>query len=205
MKQIVQTLLVLGAVGCALVLSGTATVALAAAVNVPGWAHPAAVGIVEVVAVTGTWLWVTEPRLRAEAATAVVLASAVSGYAGVHAYGAFGLVGPVGAIVTTHLVARAWSSPKRPSPDRDDRDTLCPEVVPPGPDDGPDEGLPEVIDWWADAPLADPARPDVPDRAATLIDQGLGRRRLARELGIPEREARRLIELRRADQDRLAA
>ncbi|GAA2570399.1 DUF2637 domain-containing protein [Pseudonocardia hydrocarbonoxydans] len=46
------------------------------------------------------------------------------------------------------------------------------------------------IDWWTDAPPA-PAGPV--DRAAELIAEGAGRRRLARELGIPEHRARALI------------
>ena len=48
-----------------------ATFALAARVGVPGWAHPFAVGLLEVVAVAGTWIWMTDPRLRLEAAAAV--------------------------------------------------------------------------------------------------------------------------------------
>ncbi|MCO7196629.1 hypothetical protein [Pseudonocardia sp. McavD-2-B] len=196
MKRIVQTVLVLAAIGCALVLSGTATVALAAAVNVPGWAHPAAVGIVEVVAVTGTWLWVTEPRLRWEAATAVVLASAVSGYAGVHAYGAFGLVGPVGAIVTTHLVARAWTVPATTGQGLvvdEGADT----VRTPHPD-----GVRTVPELDQAEPGADDDRrqPPVVDRAEALIADGAGRRRLAKELEITEHQARELLAGRRNGQ-----
>ncbi len=238
MKRIVQTVLVLAAIGCALVLSGTATVALAAAVNVPGWAHPAAVGIVEVVAVTGTWLWVTEPRLRWEAATAVVLASAVSGYAGVHAYGPFGLVGPVGAIVTTHLVARAWTVPatagQNPVVDEgaDILRTLHPNGVRTSsdPERMPDlehvderglsrlwETAEEVEETVPGSLLAqlDQAEPGsgldrsrsgagddrrvtpVVDRAAELIADGAGRRRLAKELDITEHQARELLAARR--------
>ena len=196
MKRIVQTVLVLAAIGCALVLSGTATVALAAAVNVPGWAHPAAVGIVEVVAVTGTWLWVTEPRLRWEAATAVVLASAVSGYAGVHAYGAFGLVGPVGAIVTTHLVARAWIVPATTG-QGPVVDEGAATVRTPHPD-----GVRTVPELDQAEPGADDDRrqPPVVDRAEALIADGAGRRRLAKELAITEHQARELLAGRRNGQ-----
>ena len=210
MKRIVQTVLVLAAIGCALVLSGTATVALAAAVNVPGWAHPAAVGIVEVVAVTGTWLWVTEPRLRWEAATAVVLASAVSGYAGVHAYGVFGLVGPVGAIVTTHLVARAWTVPPAPAEPTTGQSLVVDEgadsVRTPHPN-----GVRTISDLHQSEAGSDLDRSqggagagqnqalDV-DRVDVLLADGAGRRRLARELDITEHQARELIAGRRNGQ-----
>ncbi len=45
--------------------------------------------------------------------------------------------------------------------------------------------------FWADAP---PAGPSGRDRAALLIEAGVGRRRLARELGMSEYEARQLLE-----------
>lgn len=48
---------------------------------------------------------------------------------------------------------------------------------------------------WADAPLVDPPAGDPvgEDRAAELIGQGAGRRRLSRELGITEHAARELL------------
>jgi hypothetical protein len=49
---------------------------------------------------------------------------------------------------------------------------------------------------WADAPPAGDQAGE--DRAGVLIRSGLGRRRLARELGIREHEARQLIEQHRA-------
>lgn len=68
MRRAAQTVLVLLAVGCSLVLSATATVALAASAGVPGWAHLAAVGVIEVVLTVGTWLWISDVELRREAA-----------------------------------------------------------------------------------------------------------------------------------------
>ena len=46
----------------------------------------------------------------------------------------------------------------------------------------------EAVDWWRDAPPIDPA-----GRAAELIAAGAGRRRLSRELGVTEYEARQLL------------
>ncbi|MFR9803135.1 DUF2637 domain-containing protein [Pseudonocardia sp. RS010] len=66
-----------------------------------------------------------------------------------------------------------------------------------------DLGEPDPARWWADAPPAgdqagEPGVEVGEDRAAELIRSGLGRRRLAAELGIREHEARRLIEAHRA-------
>lgn len=111
MKRFFQTLLVAVAIVCALVLSASSTIELAAQAGVPGFAHPFAVGLLEVATGAGTWIWLTEPRLRVEAAAVVVLASAVTGIGGVLAYGAFGIVAPLGLILTVHLLARAWTAP----------------------------------------------------------------------------------------------
>lgn len=43
--------------------------------------------------------------------------------------------------------------------------------------------------WWETAPPVS----DQPDRASTLIAEGIGRRRLAKELGVTEHEARQLL------------
>lgn len=120
MARVMQSVLVLLAIVCALALSASSTVELAARVAVPGWAHPAAVGLLEVASVAGTWIWLTEPRLRAEAAAVVALASVVTGIGGVLAYGAFGVVAPLGLIVTVHLMARAWQTDRttRTGPDQ---------------------------------------------------------------------------------------
>jgi hypothetical protein len=50
--------------------------------------------------------------------------------------------------------------------------------------------------FWADAPPV--SEPDGADRAAVLISAGMGRRRLARELGMSEYEARQLLEQTRS-------
>lgn len=46
------------------------------------------------------------------------------------------------------------------------------------------------MSWWDSAP---PAEPGPTDRAAELIADGIGRRRLAKELGVTEHEARQLL------------
>lgn len=51
---------------------------------------------------------------------------------------------------------------------------------------GGDENTP---DWWADAPFADTPG----GRAAELLASGVGRRKLAAELGVTEHEARKII------------
>lgn len=52
-----------------------------------------------------------------------------------------------------------------------------------------DTGYDEAGDWWASAPLA-----ETPEgRAAELIAAGVGRRRLAAELGVTEHLARKLL------------
>ncbi|MBP2369913.1 DUF2637 domain-containing protein [Pseudonocardia parietis] len=56
-------------------------------------------------------------------------------------------------------------------------------VVPELDDDGP-------TSWWDTAP---PAPPTSSDRASELIAEGIGRRRLAKELGVTEHEARQLL------------
>lgn len=55
-----------------------------------------------------------------------------------------------------------------------------------------------VSRWWGSAPSA--AGPNGRDRAAELISAGVGRRRLSRELGMTEYEARQLLERTRRGQ-----
>jgi hypothetical protein len=54
--------------------------------------------------------------------------------------------------------------------------------------------------WWETAPPATP-RPGKEDRAAALIAAGVGRRRLSRELGMSEYEARQLLSRTRGRND----
>jgi hypothetical protein len=199
MRRAAQTVLVLLAVGCSLILSATATVALAASAGVPGWAHLAAVGVIEVVLTVGTWLWISDPELRREAAGAVVLASAVAGYAGVHAYGAFGLVGPVSAIVTTHLVARAWRRKETPVQDPgahraaacrlDSTEGAGTAGLTPRPDPAPPMALDAGLEPTAPADEEDPQLAQV----RAIVAKGGGRGTVADELGVTPNQARSLI------------
>ena len=174
-RRALQSFLAAAAVGCALALTSSSTVRLAAAAGVPAWAHPFAVGMLEVVAVTGTWLLLTEPRIRVEGAVAVVLAAGVTATGGALAYGWFGLVAPACSLIVVHLIARVWApdAPASPVP------TELPET--------PEE--PETPDSDDDRPTA-----------AQLIAQGAGRRRLAQELQITPHAARKLLDQHRAEE-----
>ncbi|MGD9525199.1 DUF2637 domain-containing protein [Pseudonocardia sp.] len=58
-------------------------------------------------------------------------------------------------------------------------------------EDEQDEELLDERDWWATAP---PAGDTTEDRASELITAGAGRRRLSRELGVSEYQARQLLD-----------
>ncbi|GAA2850165.1 hypothetical protein GCM10010472_04020 [Pseudonocardia halophobica] len=63
---------------------------------------------------------------------------------------------------------------------------------------------PDPGEWWAEAPalaapVGEPAGETGEDRVAMLVAAGLGRRRLAKELGIREHEARQLLAAHRAE------
>ncbi|WP_103381934.1 DUF2637 domain-containing protein [Pseudonocardia dioxanivorans] len=62
----------------------------------------------------------------------------------------------------------------------------------------------EVPDWWADAPPVSTTTSDSgstcrTDRAVELIAQGVGRRRLAKELGVSEHQAREFLRQHRVN------
>jgi hypothetical protein len=109
---IVWALLPLAIAG-ALTLSAAATIGLAEAAGVPPTISPAAVGMLEVVSLTGTLLWVFvgNGSLRRDAVLATVAASLVSLVAGFHAYGLFGAVAPLALVGVVHLASRAWREP----------------------------------------------------------------------------------------------
>lgn len=200
MKRFFQTLLVAVAILCALVLSASSTIELAAYAGVPGFAPPFAVGLLEVATGAGTWIWLTEPRLRWEAAAVVALASTVTGIGGVMAYGPFGLVAPLGLILTVHLLARAWTVPATTgqslvvdkgadtirTPPASPATTELPELPAPTdldqaePGSGGDRHLAPVVDEL--------------DRVRAIVAQGGGRGTVAEQLGITPRQARTLID-----------
>lgn len=209
MKRFFQTLLVAVAIVCALVLSASSTIALAAHAGVPGFAHPFAVGLLEVATGAGTWIWLTEPRLRWEAAAVVALASTVTGIGGVMAYGPFGLVAPLGLILTVHLLARAWTAPATTGQSlvvdegADTIRTLHPNGVRSSSDPAPVTTelpeLPAVPDLNQAEPGAGLDRSqggagDELDRVRAIVAQGGGRGTVAEQLGVTPRQARTLID-----------
>lgn len=194
MKRTAQTLLVAVAIVCALVLSASSTIALAAGVGVPGFAHPFAVGLLEVASIAGTWMWLTEPRLRWEAAAVVALASLVTGIGGVIAYGAFGIVAPIGLILTVHLMARAWS---RPEPVEEPRQTVQATAEVQVPTELPE---PIAIGYLNDvtdlhpAPDEEEGEEDPLAEVRRIVADGGGRGTVAAALDITPAQARTLIE-----------
>ncbi|GAA1843910.1 hypothetical protein GCM10009836_24110 [Pseudonocardia ailaonensis] len=77
----------------------------------------------------------------------------------------------LGAVVhLAVLVGRSVPTPEMPEVDQDLHD--------------------QGMTWWDSA---SPAEPEPSDRAAALIADGIGRRRLAKELGVTEHEARQLL------------
>jgi hypothetical protein len=144
-------------------------------------------------------------RRFARALTVVLLASSVAGNAVVHGLAAYRLAAPwwlvvavsatapavLGAVVhLAVLVAQGHSGPAESGVE--------------GLDEAPrHEETP--ADWWTDAPVSvgptsgldpvteGPVGPTDPDPVTELIEQGAGRRRLAKELGVSEHEARRLL------------
>lgn len=194
MKRACQTLLVSSAILCALVLSASSTIALAARVGVPGFAHPFAVGLLEVASVAGTWIWLTEPRLRIEAAAVVGLASLVTGIGGVAAYGWFGIVAPVGLILTVHLLARAWTRPKA---------VPASPVVQATTEISTDLTEPITISYLNEVTELHPAPEEQAEdqeaedplgRVRQIVARGGGRGTVAAELDITPAQARTLIE-----------
>lgn len=180
-------------------LAGLAVVALAAAVlsfaslrslavvcGTPvqlAWLVPIAV---DAAAVTATWVWLapdspTRARSTARALSLGTLALSITGNAADHVIAAFGIVPPVWAVIAVaavppavlgavaHLAALAL--PRQATPDHR-------QAEPDG-----DQGEPG----------------DLAARAAALLAAGaaegvkIGRGRIARELGIPESQARQLL------------
>ncbi|MGD9525316.1 DUF2637 domain-containing protein [Pseudonocardia sp.] len=160
-----------------------------------GWLLPV---VVDAGAAAGSlvWLggWATGAARRfARALALALLALSVAANALGHGLAAFGLAPAWWVVVIVSAVAPAVLGAVvhlavlvgRPHPDMS---TAAHE------DDQGDEATKEIVDWWRDAPPAEPAaRVDPGRRAAELIAAGAGRRRLSRELGMTEYEARQLL------------
>lgn len=118
------------AVAGALVLSASSTIHQAAVSRVPvGAPQWAAVALLEVVSVLGTLLAVTRPDLRWRAMGAVAGAALVTLVAGWNAYGAMGLVAPLGLVYAVDLAAAAWRDPKPATGEPAVQDTVTPTAV----------------------------------------------------------------------------
>lgn len=131
------------------------------------------------------------PRHFARSLTWVLLASSVCGNATVHGLGAYHLDPPWWLVVAVSAVAPAVLGAVvhlavLVSQSRTEPVVLAVDGLE---DQAEGEDLP---DFWADAPYAETPG----GRAAELIDAGAGRRRLARETGISEYEARKLLRAR---------
>jgi hypothetical protein len=128
-------------------------------------------------------------RRFARSLTFVLLASSVAGNAVVHGFSAYQLAAPWWLVVAVSAVAPAvLGAVVHLAVLTAQSGTAAPQIVADGLDD-PAEGDGTGPDWWGSAPFADTDD----GRAAELIEAGAGRRRLARELGVSEHEARRLL------------
>ena len=160
--------------------------------------------VVDAGAAAGSLVWLGgqagPPARRFARALAIglLMLSVVANALG-HGLAAFGLATPWWVVVAVSAIAPAVLGAVvhlavlvgRPAPVSTGLDDIGPEHV---------EGEPasEFLDesgvsrWWDSAPLA--VAPSGRDRAAELIAAGVGRRRLSRELGMSEYEARQLLE-----------
>ena len=161
-----------------------------------GWLLPV---VVDAGAAAGSLVWLGgrdagSARRFARALALGLLTLSVAANALGHGLAAYRLAPPWWVVVVVSAVAPAVLGAVvhlavlvgRPEPETepaevDDEDRLDAELF--------DEH--GVSRFWADAP---PAGPNGRDRAALLIEAGVGRRRLARELGMSEYEARQLLE-----------
>lgn len=140
--------------------------------------------VIDAGAAAGTLAWLSRvgrPRVHGRALALVLLALSVAGNGLSHFLVAFDIRPAWWAIVVVGAVAPAVLGAVvhlavlvgRPQPAVDDE---------------PDEEPFDERDWWEDAP------PAQDDRAIELITAGVGRRRLSRELGVSEYQARQLLD-----------
>ncbi|MGQ0479699.1 MAG: DUF2637 domain-containing protein [Pseudonocardia sp.] len=132
------------------------------------------------------------PSRFARSLTWTLLAASVAGNAVVHYLTAYSLTPPWWLVVAVSAVAPAvLGAVVHLAVLTAQSGTAGPQIDVDGLDD-PAEGEGIGPDWWSSAGFA-----DTPDgRAAELIEAGAGRRKLARELGLTEHEARRLLAAR---------
>jgi Protein of unknown function (DUF2637) len=159
--------------------------------------------VIDAGAAAGSLVWLggreaEVARVFARALALTLLALSVAANALGHGLAAFRIAPPWWVVVVVSAIAPAVLGAvvhlavlvKRPAP----------TPVELGIDDAEDDADFGFLDengmsrWWADAPPAGTDR----DRVAELIAAGVGRRRLSRELGMSEYEARQLLERARS-------
>lgn len=198
-KVIVWLLLPLAILGT-LVLSASATIDLAASHGVPASIAPAAVAMLEIVALAGTLMWVLVERwsLRRDAIITTIAATGVALIAGVHAYGWFGAVFPVFLVAIVHNASRAWREPWT----EDQREPLTESQTLPAPRTVQDlvdtQPSTESEEFTEPAPVRALAVARSPEdeqlqRARELVGRGAGRPTLKRELGVTDHRARQIL------------
>lgn len=106
-RFILSTLAALGVLG-ALAATTAATAEQASLSGMVGLAVAGLVVLLEVINVSGTWVWLTDTRrhVRLEAGVGVGVASLVTGLCGFLSFGPIGAVAPAGLLFAVHLVFR---------------------------------------------------------------------------------------------------
>lgn len=185
--------------GCAAVLSFSGLYGLALVCGFTWWAAPLLPLVIDAGAAAGTLAWLTRDgraRRFGRVLALGLLAASVAGNAVGHVLVAYSWapawwlvvavsgVAPavLGAVVHLAVLAAQGSTAGAALPVEAFDDPAE------GGDARDEDGLSRL---WADAPPA--GDPPGDDRAAELIAAGVGRRTLARELGIPESRARALL------------
>lgn len=161
--------------------------------------------VVDAGAAAGSLVWLGNrsaltARRFARALALGLLALSVMANALGHGLDAYRLAPPWWVVVAVSAIAPAVLGAVvhlsvlvgRGEPARSTAEEVEPEI---DPDLFDDNG---VSRWWQDASPVDPSYQR--DRAAALIEAGVGRRRLSRELGMTEYEARQLLGRYRTDQ-----
>ncbi|WP_433503218.1 DUF2637 domain-containing protein [Pseudonocardia halophobica] len=143
------------------------------------------------------WLggWAAEPARRFARALALgLLTLSVAANALGHGLEAYGLAPPWWVVVVVSAIAPAVLGAVVHLAVLVGRRRV-PAAVDESPEELPDLDGNGLSRWWETAqPVSEPT---VTDRAQALIAGGLGRRRLAKELGVTEHEARQLLEASR--------
>jgi hypothetical protein len=199
--------LVVGA--AAAVLTFTTLRDLAEAVGIGGWLAWLVPVTVDVAGIVAARVW-----LRGQAPADAVgfartlawacIVGSVGGNAGQHAMAAYDLTAPWPVVVLVSAVPPAMLGAmvhlghltRRPTPTPTEALSDVLEI------DAEALADPDPGQWWPAAPSAgeippaevgEPGEPAGVDRVAELVASGLGRRRLAKALGIREHEARQLL------------